>query len=545
MSDSIDRRHFLGIAAATGLSTGLSGPTVGAVDAASGDLDGSAASGRFSTARSFLTDAGDFVDVSRGNPKPHTLKGEALAKARLTPRTWRLEIVGDGSSEVARPCRLEDGTALDLDGLKELGKTHGVKYLKAMQCNNIPFPLGQGLWEGVPLREVVRRVGKIGNVRRVYYWGFHNDDPAQLFQSSLPYNRVMETPPWEPPPMVAYRLNGQDIPLERGGPVRMVVPWAHGFKSIKWLQRIVLTNDYKANDTYALQNNDPESYLKTAAYIGKGPLSFKAGEPIAIEGTAMVGWSGLRRVEFWLRPATGADGKLADDDPAWKTAVWRPCESDAAARRLGSDPPARERRRRTSGASTGRPASPGLAVALQHGPVDRPGQGLAPGSYEFRVRTVDLNGFAQPEPRPYQKSGMNRVPVRTLVVTARAARKWQSIAGGMGVTLGPLTRAAKVPGQLCQELIERIPPDGEKQERQATEPEAAGDDCSERGSRCLCAENRLPHAEPEDRERCQSEGERHRETMPAYGIERMGSPRVGDNRLVAGWVFRQCDDLVA
>ena len=92
----------------------------------------------------------------------------------------------------------------------------------------------------------------------------------KLFQSSLSYNRVMETPPWEPPPIVAYRLNGQDIPLERGGPVRMVVPWAHGFKSVKWLQRIVLTNDYQANDTYALQNNDPESYLKTAAYIGKG-----------------------------------------------------------------------------------------------------------------------------------------------------------------------------------------------------------------------------------------------------------------------------------
>ena len=68
--------------------------------------------------------------------------------------------------------------------------------------------------------------------------------------------------------MVAYRLNGRDIPLVRGGPVRMVVPWAHGFKSIKWLQRVVLTNDYKANDTYALQNNDPESYLKTAAYLG-------------------------------------------------------------------------------------------------------------------------------------------------------------------------------------------------------------------------------------------------------------------------------------
>ena len=44
--------------------------------------------------------------------------------------------------------------------------------------------------------------------------------------------------------------------------------------------------------------------------------------------------------------------------------------------------------------------------------------GLAPGKYEFRARTVDLNGFAQPEPRPYQKSGLNRVPRQTLIVTA-------------------------------------------------------------------------------------------------------------------------------
>ena len=46
--------------------------------------------------RTYLTGAGDFADVSRGKPNPGTLQGEALAQARLTPETWRLEIVGDG-----------------------------------------------------------------------------------------------------------------------------------------------------------------------------------------------------------------------------------------------------------------------------------------------------------------------------------------------------------------------------------------------------------------------------------------------------------------
>jgi DMSO/TMAO reductase YedYZ molybdopterin-dependent catalytic subunit len=410
MSDSIDRRHFFGLTAATGFAAGLAGP------AAEAEPGGAATGDDRPPSGPLLTEAGDFVDVSRGNPKPSALRGEALARARLTPETWRLEIVPDESAEVARPARLEDGTALDLATLKELGRAHGVRYLKAMQCNNIPFPLGQGLWEGVPLREVLRLVGRVGNVRRVYYSGFHNDDPAQLFQSSLAYNRALESPPGEPPPLVAYRLNGREIPLERGGPVRMIVPWAHGFKSIKWLRQIVLTNDYRANDTYALQNNDPESYLKTAAYLRKEPLSVKAGEPVVVEGTAMAGWSGLECVEYWPRP--GAGGTLADDDPAWASAAWHPCElmptpNDWAAILPRGTAPGDiwgiDRR-------TVRPRDWPLPFSTV--PFSAPLEGLRPGSNEFRARAVDRNGFAQPEPRPYPKSGLNAIPCRTVVVTA-------------------------------------------------------------------------------------------------------------------------------
>ncbi len=66
--------------------------------------------------------------------------------------------------------------------------------------------------------------------------------------------------------------------------------------------------------------------------------------------------------------------------------------------------------------ATGRPRTWPLAFSMVPWSVRL--EGLKPGTYEFRVRAVDLNGFAQPEPRPYQKSGMNQVPSRTLVVTA-------------------------------------------------------------------------------------------------------------------------------
>jgi hypothetical protein len=41
---------------------------------------------------------------------------------------------------------------------------------------------------------------------------------------------------------------------------------------------------------------------------------------------------------------------------------------------------------------------------------------LKPGKYEVRARTVDLNGFAQPEPRDIQKSGKNGIQVRTFEI---------------------------------------------------------------------------------------------------------------------------------
>ena len=280
--------------------------------------------------RPYLTPGDDFKDVSRGDPVPHTLEGEALVKARLTPETWRLEIVAEGKAQVARPLRQADGTAIDFPALLKLGEANGVRFLKAMQCNNIAQPLGQGLWEGVPLREVLRLRRPDRRTSAASTTGaIHNDDPKQMFRSSLAINQVLDTPPGELPPFVAYRLNGGPIPLERGGPVRMVVPWAHGFKSVKWLQHIVLTNDYQANDTYAVANNDPESYLKTAAYFDDADDATLPGGQgrRSIRGTAMVGWPGLERVEYWLRPAAGGGGELADDDPAWAGARWRPAAS--------------------------------------------------------------------------------------------------------------------------------------------------------------------------------------------------------------------------
>jgi DMSO/TMAO reductase YedYZ molybdopterin-dependent catalytic subunit len=353
-----------------------------------------------SPARKFLTPAGSFQDVSRGKPIPHALRGEALAKARLTAESWRLEI---GTADEAKA---ERKPTFDFPALLRLGEKRGVRFLKALQCNNLCLPLGQGLWEGAPLADLLDECGALANVRRVRYWGFHNDDLKQRFAASLALNQALEAAPGELPPIVAYKLNGAPIPLERGGPVRMIVPWAHGFKCIKWLQRIELTNDYKADDTYALENNDPESRLKTAAYVEQGAApKFAKGMPIVLRGVAIAGWSGLARVEVISLPA--APEPPPADDAAWNKgtmfiATIDPPPGDWRSEIKGADPKAW-----FGFDGAGRPKEWPMRFCIAHWTATA--TGLPPGKHVYRVRAVDANGRIQPSPRPNEQSGDNGV----------------------------------------------------------------------------------------------------------------------------------------
>jgi DMSO/TMAO reductase YedYZ molybdopterin-dependent catalytic subunit len=394
MDDRFGRRDLLRL--------GLAGPLLGGLGAVAQESDAK-------PSRPYLTPPLKFGDVSRGKPNPKTLKGEALVQARLTPETWRLEIVADEKSEMERP------VTVDYAALLRLGETRALRYFKALQCTLIAVPLGQGLWEGVPLRDLLKLCGRTADVRRLYYWGFHNNDPKQIFQSSLPINQVLDTPPGEMPPIVAYKLNGAPIPVERGGPVRMIVPWAHGFKSIKWLQKIVLTNRYDANDTYAEKNNDPESYLKTAAYFSSDKDEPVKGGSLRVSGVAMVGWPGLERVEYWLRPAAAPQKDLLRDDPAWKEARWLPVALEGFPTDWKGQLPEGVLPKDVWGFNAqGRPKEWPLRFSLAPWQLDL--KGLQPGSYELRVRSIDRNGYAQPEPRPNHQSGDNLIPCKILTV---------------------------------------------------------------------------------------------------------------------------------
>jgi DMSO/TMAO reductase YedYZ molybdopterin-dependent catalytic subunit len=375
----------------------------------------------------FLTPAASFYEVTRS--RPYRLAADEQAKAGLTPDTWRLEVVPDEAPwqpVLKKTCRVADGTAVTFKDLEDLFRVRPVRCVKTMQCL-LDFPANgfcsNGLWEGVALRDVLARLGRLAKVRRLFYTGWH-ENPKQRFASSLTLSEVLETPPGHLPVFLAFRLNGRPLPIERGGPVRMIVPEAYGFKSIKWLNQIVLTNDYRANDTYATEHGDvphapdPHSPMKTLARLDvHAGQKYVRGQAITLHGVATVGASGLKRVEYWLRQDQGTHGKLDPDDLAWDKAEWK------TVKLLGGPPDGWAEglpgRKFPEGvlfvdAATQRPKVWPLPFSWVPWSVRL--EGLAAGAYEFRARAVDLNDFAQPEPRPNPQSGVADVPCLTFLV---------------------------------------------------------------------------------------------------------------------------------
>lgn len=357
----------------------------------------------------FLTPEASFAGSGRGNPPPDQLTPEQRRAVGLDRETWQLEVIADPTSDVQieHPLSRSAGTALTWDGLMALADSCAVRYVKAMTCLNVDQVFGVGLWEGVPVREVIRMTRPVASLRRIWYHGYHSG-PAESgpgFQSSLSINRVLEDPPGEQPVILAYKMNGQWLAPKRGGPVRLVVPDGYGFKSIKWLQRIVLTNDPNPNDTYAGQNNDVDTTMKTFARFLTAPRTLKAGQPVALTGVAQVGMSGLSRVQYCLAsPGPSA----AADDPYLARADWQEARILPPPERWGGGL-SEDRLPAISHQidAQGRPITWPLRYAIAHWAalVRAPGAG----SYEWCCRTIDANGVAQPLPRPLPKSGRNEI----------------------------------------------------------------------------------------------------------------------------------------
>jgi sulfoxide reductase catalytic subunit YedY len=169
-----------------------------------------------------VTGYNNFYEFGTGKEDP------ARNAHTLVTRPWTVEVGG----EVARPA------VYDLDDLLAPHTAEDRIYrLRCVEAWSMVIP-----WTGIVLADLVRRLEPTSKARFVEFTTLKDPDqmPGQR-------RRVLDWPYVEglrldeamnPLTLLATGVYGEDLPNQNGAPLRLVVPWKYGFKSIKSIVKI-------------------------------------------------------------------------------------------------------------------------------------------------------------------------------------------------------------------------------------------------------------------------------------------------------------------
>lgn len=90
-------------------------------------------------------------------------------------------------------------------------------------------------WTGVPLSHVLDLAGILPQAKYVVYFSIQKDwwDSVDMADALHPQT------------LISYGLNGGELPLGNGGPLRLRVPRQLGYKSVKYITRLTVTDNLK------------------------------------------------------------------------------------------------------------------------------------------------------------------------------------------------------------------------------------------------------------------------------------------------------------
>jgi DMSO/TMAO reductase YedYZ molybdopterin-dependent catalytic subunit len=181
-----------------------------------------------SMAREFA--AGKISEVApvSGDPPRKALYQRLLAN-RFTD--WRLPIDG----LVERPTSLS---------LAELKRCPSSTQITEQTCEEGWSFVAQ--WTGVPLSHLLNLVGVQPRAKYVVFFPF---DEA--------WDSIDMGDAWHPQTLIAYEMNGKPLPTEHGAPARLKLPRQLGYKSVKYLARISVTDTLR-NIGKGLGSSSPE-----------------------------------------------------------------------------------------------------------------------------------------------------------------------------------------------------------------------------------------------------------------------------------------------
>jgi DMSO/TMAO reductase YedYZ molybdopterin-dependent catalytic subunit len=96
-------------------------------------------------------------------------------------------------------------------------------------------------WTGVPLRALLERAGLAEDACEIVLEGADRGIPKEEPTPPDPISYAWSVPrakAVQPEVLIAYQMNGRDLPRDHGFPVRAIVPGHYGMASVKWLTSI-------------------------------------------------------------------------------------------------------------------------------------------------------------------------------------------------------------------------------------------------------------------------------------------------------------------
>ncbi|MEK9673699.1 MAG: protein-methionine-sulfoxide reductase catalytic subunit MsrP [Rhodospirillaceae bacterium] len=146
----------------------------------------------------------------------------------LKPEPWTIELEG----EVEKPGKYSIDDLIKVEDVEDR-----VYQFRCVEAWSMVVP-----WLGVPLSKIISRLGPKSAAKYVYFETLV--DPNQMPGQRRP---VLEWPYKEglrideamnPLTLLAVGVHGEVMPNQNGAPVRLIVPWKYGFKSIKSIVKI-------------------------------------------------------------------------------------------------------------------------------------------------------------------------------------------------------------------------------------------------------------------------------------------------------------------
>jgi DMSO/TMAO reductase YedYZ molybdopterin-dependent catalytic subunit len=146
--------------------------------------------------------------------------------------------------------------------------------------------ISNAVWRGIPLRDLLFDTGIDPKARKVIFRA------ADGYSDTITLTRAMTGDV-----LLAYAMNGADLPPEHGYPLRAVVPGIYGMKNVKWIMEIEVTeSDYLG---YWQQRGwSDEAVIDIMSRIDSpGAYQELTGLKHEIRGIAFGGSAGIGRVE--------------------------------------------------------------------------------------------------------------------------------------------------------------------------------------------------------------------------------------------------------